>query len=157
GEPALVVAEGRLVAVAVADDVFLEDEVGLQVAGGAELGELLDVLFQVDGPAALPAHFQVGLDELVQGDGAEGLAAGREEAVGVHDLAGPENLLPGLLEAVGDVLEQFSVIRRQVAEAPGPIHAGLRIRDTRILVRPYSLADGTSLALRERRSSYRGL
>ena len=76
-EAAEVIFEGGRGAELAADLVLGLDQVGGDVAGAAQLGELLEVRFEADLPAALPLPLEVDLDHLGQGRQAPG-TAGRD-------------------------------------------------------------------------------
>ena len=65
-EAAEVVFEGDRSAELAADLVLGLDQVGGDVAGAAQLGELLEVRLEADLPAALPLPLEVDLDHLGQ-------------------------------------------------------------------------------------------
>src|SRR5262249_47416593 len=98
------------------------DQLRRQVLGRPQLREPLQVVLQAAGPAALPAVFQVDPNEGVQGEGAQRVAAGHQEAVEIKGLATALGLLPEPLKALGHVPEQLRAVVGRVAD--GSIASG---------------------------------
>ena len=117
GEAAEVIFEGGRGAELAADLVLGLDQVGGDVAGAAQLGEVLQVRLEADLAAALPLPLEVDLDHLGQGREAPG-AARRD----LLYLVGEDAFIPALVELDQPRLEDLAIVVREVGESG--IHGG---------------------------------
>ena len=143
-EAAEVVFEGGRSAELAADLVLGLDQVGGDVAGAAQLGELLEVRLEADLPAALPLPFEVDLDHLGQRRQAPG-TAGRD----LVETVCQEPFIPALIELDQPRLEHLAIVVGEVGESgiPGHLKTPRRAGRRRIMVsgrvRAIKNADGT--------------
>src|SRR5262249_53016165 len=117
-KPAFVTVQRRLVAVQVADAIFLVNQSRGQTGCVSQLRKLLQIRFDSDHLIAPPPCFQVSLDQLVERNLAERIVNRRQKRGQINGIA----FLPCRLEPTGQILELAPVLGVEPAEIVQAFH-----------------------------------